>query len=382
MCVVMYSYFVYPFVTDFFLSVGLGLGGTDTPQVKFRKSISNERTFSATKDEALLYQKIVELAEMLSADMKKEGLSGRTLTLKLKTASFEVRTRAVTLQNYVYSSEDILKHASKLLKAELPISIRLMGLRMSHFREDHDGILVDPAQKTLSSFFGPGDSRKVKTDDNVCFGSNADASLLATNEETRLPLDNHELCCDLMDHQPDTNQILEHSSRTSSKYCVEMEDNDRLPSNVSEVEVNSLNTIRDHTKYYESDESQEKKTLTRLVDESSIDQRSHRDLLPDSAGSSSKHKEFSLWVDDYKCSLCGAEIPHNFVEERQDHSDFHLAERLQEEESNNYNGMLTLKHRFVEKQHVASQGKGKKKQKLSPSLGKHLPIDVFFSKRT
>lgn len=33
----------------------------------------------------------VELAEMLSADMKKEGLSGRTLTLKLKTASFEVQ---------------------------------------------------------------------------------------------------------------------------------------------------------------------------------------------------------------------------------------------------------------------------------------------------
>lgn len=31
-----------------------------------------------------------EIADMLSADMQKEGLSGRTLTLKLKTASFEV----------------------------------------------------------------------------------------------------------------------------------------------------------------------------------------------------------------------------------------------------------------------------------------------------
>lgn len=31
-----------------------------------------------------------ELAEMLSVDMQKEGLCGRTLTLKLKTASFEV----------------------------------------------------------------------------------------------------------------------------------------------------------------------------------------------------------------------------------------------------------------------------------------------------
>lgn len=31
-----------------------------------------------------------EIAEMLSTDLQKEGLCGRTLTLKLKTASFEV----------------------------------------------------------------------------------------------------------------------------------------------------------------------------------------------------------------------------------------------------------------------------------------------------
>lgn len=32
----------------------------------------------------------VDLAETLCADMRKEGLRGRTLTLKLKTSSFEV----------------------------------------------------------------------------------------------------------------------------------------------------------------------------------------------------------------------------------------------------------------------------------------------------
>lgn len=47
-----------PLFADFFLSVGLGLGGTDTPQYKMRKSISNERTFSAIEDEALLFQKL------------------------------------------------------------------------------------------------------------------------------------------------------------------------------------------------------------------------------------------------------------------------------------------------------------------------------------
>lgn len=123
------------------------------------------------------------------------------------------------------------------------IFIVLPGLRMSHFREDHDGLLVDPTQKTLSSFFGPGEARKVKTDDNVSFGSNVDASLLATNKETALPLDNHELCCDLMDYQSDSNPMLDHSSRTSSKIFVEMEDNDKIASNVREVKVRKMHII-------------------------------------------------------------------------------------------------------------------------------------------
>lgn len=44
----------------------------------------------------------------------------------------QVRTRAVTLPCYICSSEDILKHAKKLLKAELPVSLRLIG-RMAKY---------------------------------------------------------------------------------------------------------------------------------------------------------------------------------------------------------------------------------------------------------
>lgn len=101
---------------------------------------------------------------------------------------------------------------------------------MSHFREDNDGFLADPTQKTLFSFFGPGDGRKVKTDDNASLGF---------DEETGLPLDRHELCCDPTD-KSDTNQILDHSSCTSSKYCGEMEDIDRLRSSESKVKVSKI----------------------------------------------------------------------------------------------------------------------------------------------
>lgn len=48
---------------------------------------------------------------------------------------------------------------------------------------------------------------------------------------------------------------------------------------------------------------------------------------------SSCQESTMLWLNDYKCSLCGTELPPSFVEERLEHSDFHLAEKLQKEES-------------------------------------------------
>ncbi|XP_022953079.1 DNA polymerase kappa isoform X2 [Cucurbita moschata] len=169
---------------DFFLSVGLGLGSTDTPQVRLRKSISNERTFAATAEEKLIFQKLADLAEMLSMDMEKEGLSGRTLTLKLKTASFEVRTRAVTLQQYICSSSDILQHASKLLKAELPISLRLIGLRISHFNEDGAIAGSDPAQTPITRFITSGDATRKNMGD--CCTSSPDPNVHSFMDESEI----------------------------------------------------------------------------------------------------------------------------------------------------------------------------------------------------
>lgn len=53
---------------DFFISVGLGIGGTDAPQVRSRKSMSNERTFSATKDEAFFDKKLGDIRVFVQYD--------------------------------------------------------------------------------------------------------------------------------------------------------------------------------------------------------------------------------------------------------------------------------------------------------------------------
>ncbi|XP_059647891.1 DNA polymerase kappa [Cornus florida] len=338
--------------SDFFLSVGLGLGRTDTPQVKLRKSISSERTFSATEDEILLYQKLVDLAEMLSADMEKEGLFGRTLTLKLKTASFEVRTRAVTLEKYVCSSKDILKYASKLLKAELPVCLRLIGLRMSQFNEDKDGSPSDPTQKTLSKFFISGDTSGRNMSDHVSLGSDISDNHFMMDTENGLSSDLQEACHGDFRDSLDSNQI----SSFNHGNCLLGCDSCDMEKSYGPLS----NQCKDKSEGISQDQV---KKRTNLSDEA--------------AASSLNQKEPFLWVNDYKCSLCGIELPPSFVEERQEHSDFHFAQRLQEEESSNSPSNLALKQRFTQKHHIAS---GSRRKKHKSSDGNHLPIDVFFAK--
>ena len=44
-----------------------------------------------------------------------------------------MRTRAATLGNYVAAAAEIRAEALRLLRAELPLELRLMGIRMSTF---------------------------------------------------------------------------------------------------------------------------------------------------------------------------------------------------------------------------------------------------------
>lgn len=64
-----------------------------------------------------------------------------------------------------------------------------------------------------------------------------------------------------------------------------------------------------------------------------INVKNGSNLLEDERLDSCCQEKTMLWLNDYKCSLCGIELPPSFVEERLEHSDFHLAEKLQKEES-------------------------------------------------
>lgn len=79
---------------------------------------------------------------------------------------------------------------------------------------------------------------------------------------------------------------------------------------------------------------------------SSVESSKRANISSNTSKSSMNQEESLLWVDDYQCSRCGFELPPSFIEERQEHFDFHLAERLQEEESGNNPMDLLRKQRY------------------------------------
>lgn len=442
---------------DFFLSVGLGLGGVEPPEEEHRKSISTERTFPATSDEVEIFKKLDDIANTLSKDMEKEGIRGRTLTLKLKTIAFEVRTRAVSLQLYIYSKDDILHHSLKLLKAELPLSLRLIGLRISHFKDSKSGP-SDPTQKTLTSYLTSGnitqlvgssksysDAERDVYNDTEVDGIYSSEGIILGNEihhddavnidSSNSLLNYYQPKCLVNDlaHRPLT---LEHNiitRETGGLECLASEieevsakiENPHAnfgskqnfiegvhQGNLAHTKGEPITIASDQFKHQSINEGRNQKasssnSLHKLgtAEWSFKDSRSkvEGDYIEDineslvcewHSGSSKRQDKVDLlsgfsdmmfWKDDFSCSLCGFELPASFIEERQEHSDYHLAQMLQEEESPSITlEQLNMQHNKRPRWPGGQPSHGRthvgKKPGTSQKQRKHVPIDSFFTK--
>ncbi|KAM6156860.1 DNA polymerase kappa isoform 3-T3 [Erethizon dorsatum] len=128
----------------YFLHISLGLGSTHLARDGERKSMSVERTFNEINKAEEQYSLCQELCSELAQDLQKEGLKGRTVTIKLKNVNFEVKTRASTVSSVVSTAEEIFAIAKELLRTEIdadfpyPLKLRLMGVRISSFPSEED----------------------------------------------------------------------------------------------------------------------------------------------------------------------------------------------------------------------------------------------------
>jgi DNA polymerase-4 len=98
-------------------------------------SVSAEDTFARDVSErAQLHDEVRRLAELVSERLQSSGLSGRTVTTKLRYGDFSIRTRSTTLAAAVDEADVIGTVACSLLDRGLrdrPGALRLVGVGVS-----------------------------------------------------------------------------------------------------------------------------------------------------------------------------------------------------------------------------------------------------------
>jgi len=107
------------------------------------KSVSAETTFETDIADLQTLKAILRaLSEKVSRRLKKSGLAGRTVTLKLKTTDFRIRTRSRQLVDPTRLADRIFMAGAELLFREIDgTKYRLLGIGMSEFADPR---LADP----------------------------------------------------------------------------------------------------------------------------------------------------------------------------------------------------------------------------------------------
>jgi DNA polymerase-4 len=121
------------------------------------KSISAETTFDTDISALRPLEKILwDLSEKVSARLKAGNLSGTTVALKLKSANFQTRTRARSLNDPTQLARRIFACARELLEKEIDgTKFRLIGVGVSNLQPaeaaDPDDLLDPYARKAKLS---------------------------------------------------------------------------------------------------------------------------------------------------------------------------------------------------------------------------------------
>lgn len=142
----------------------LARGIDDRPVVPERdaKSISHETTFATDLDDRETLQAwLLELSEQVACRLRRHGLKGRTIQIKVRFDDFRTITRAQTLPEATNVTQDIWRTASLMFAERLPARprrIRLLGVGVSGFGQ---------SQWTQSALFSDEQHERNKRLDQV-----------------------------------------------------------------------------------------------------------------------------------------------------------------------------------------------------------------------
>lgn len=113
------------------------------------KSVGNEHTFGRDETQSKrILDTLMDLSEKVSRRLRKKGLLGRTVTLKIRFADFKTYTRAQTLERATNFAEDIYACVSRQAQKFTPERnpVRLVGVQVSNFQkaEEQPSLFQNP----------------------------------------------------------------------------------------------------------------------------------------------------------------------------------------------------------------------------------------------
>lgn len=115
----------------FYFNIVRGIDNRPVNPSRIRKSISVENTFSEDISSLdLLIEEMNSLSSVLEGRIERSGAKGKTLTIKMKSADFQIINRSKTVKFLILKAEQIAEIANQLLtehyQADFPI--RLLGV--------------------------------------------------------------------------------------------------------------------------------------------------------------------------------------------------------------------------------------------------------------
>jgi DNA polymerase-4 len=156
-----------------------GIDSREVDPERETKSVSAETTFNSDiADFRPLEQHLWHLCEKVSSRLKAQGLAGSTVTLKLKSADFKLRTRARSLGGPTQLATRIFEAGRDLLRLEVGTTrFRLIGIGVSHLDESDGDDLSDLIGRRAAQAEHAVDALRTK------FGRDAVVKGLAIEEE-------------------------------------------------------------------------------------------------------------------------------------------------------------------------------------------------------
>jgi DNA polymerase-4 len=136
----------------------MGVDERDVVTLRDVKSIGHEDTYSKDiLDLKLAKRELLSLANRVARRMRRKGIEGKTITLKVKYHDFVQITRSVTRHKHTNDSTDIYWSVCSLLEktAVGKKPLRLLGISLSNLADIGSG-------RQLSFFNGNGSNEKRK----------------------------------------------------------------------------------------------------------------------------------------------------------------------------------------------------------------------------